>query len=313
MRRGLTSLILFCLLCGGGLMLLGSKFGAERSIETTTADGKTMRVSLFDGDGVSVRFGSSWALVEAPGVRVELPTQPEMPEMPELPEIPELPNIPIPGGSEKVNSDLSGETITQLNVYAAVGEVTIQCGDSWAVSLDGFDSSYDTHDECLNVYANMGDVVVAVPHGAVLEWLSVESDAGSITLDGIQMDALEINQSMGETVLKNCSWGYADIENDCGSVSGTKLSSEGLEVSADMGEVDLEGGFTGETGIESSMGSVTLTLSGKQADYDIELESDLGSVTMNGHSSGRRISQSGGPDSLEVSCNVGAIEVRFAG
>lgn len=298
MKRLLTSVVLFCLLCGAGLMVVGSEFGAKRTIETTTPDGEMVCVSLFDKSGFRVMFGSNGTRVENPASLVP-------------------PDAPVPSmeysGTGGLNADLSGETITHLNVYAAVGEVTIQCGDSWAVSLDGFDSSYDTHDECLNVYANMGDVVVAVPHGAVLEWLSVESDAGSITLDGIQTDSLEIIQSMGETVLKNCSWGYADIENDCGSVSGTKLSSKGLNVDADMGEVDLEGGFTGETDIESSMGSVTLTLSGKQADYDIELESDLGSVTMNGHSSGRRISQSGGPDSLEVSCNVGAIEVRFAG
>lgn len=304
MRRFMTSLVLFCLLCGGGLMLLGSKFGAERSIETTTPDGGTMQVSLFDGNGVFVTFGTNGTnhmRVETSGAHVEIPDIPDVPDIPE-----------IPGGPEAVNADLSGKVITQLNVYAALGEVTIQSGDSWAVSLNGADSSYEVSGEYLEVSANMGDVVVTVPRGTRLEYLSVDSEAGSVTLEDMETDFLELTQDLGETTLKNCSWSSADIDNGCGTIKGTGLTSEYLDVSADMGEVNLQGGFTGETDVEANAGSVSLKLSGSQADYDIELESNLGGVTLNGRGSGRTISQSGGPHSLDVSCDVGSIDVQFA-
>ena len=300
MRRFLSSIMLFCLLCGGGLMLLGSKFGAERTIEAVTADGRRISVSLFDGKGFAVNWGSSQVQVEAPGVRVDIPTLPEVPEAPELPE----------GGVAGV-VDLSGESISRLNVYAAMGEVTVQRGEGWSVSLDGIDSFYEANDGYLDVSAGMGNVVVTVPRDITLEYLSIESDTGSITLDGIQIASMELDQSFGDTVLKNCSWTYADIDNDCGSIMGTGLASAGLDASVDMGEVDLEGDFTGETDIEASMGSVKLTLSGKQSDYDIDLDADLGNITLNGRSCGKAVSQNGGPYELDVSCSLGGIEVRF--
>lgn len=296
MRRFLFSIMMFCLLCGGGLMILGSKFGAERTIEATTASGRKVYVSAFDGKGAFAIWGSG----------VEIPSPPEPPELPELPE------LPGPGGIGETNASLTGETITQLNVYAAAGEIKIQSGDGWAVSLDGGGNSYELYHGYLDVSADMGDVTVTVPRDVRLDWLSVDSDAGSITLDGIQTDSLELDQDFGETVLKNCIWDYASIDNDCGSINGTGLVSGGLEASADMGEVDLKGDFTGETDIEASMGSVKLTLDGRQSDYDIELEADLGVITLNGQNCGQTVSQSGGPHELDISCSLGGIEVRFS-
>lgn len=297
MRRFLTSLVLFCLLCGGGLMLLGSRFGAERTIEVTTDDGYNLEISLFDGSGFSLH-----------GVSVN---GREFPDVPEIPDIPTPPRPPAVESAASVNGDLSGKSFAELTVYASVGEITIQSGADWSVSLDGLDSFYEAYDGCLEVNAGMGNAVVTVPQGTWLDYLSLEGSAGKITLDGIQTEYLDIDQSMGETVLRNCSWSSADIDSDCGSIKGTGLISECLDVSADMGEISLQGALTGETDVEANAGSVSLELTGRQDDYDIELESELGGVTLNGRSSGRAVSQSGGPHSLEVSCDVGSIEVRF--
>lgn len=100
MRRFLMGLALFCLLCGGGLMLIGNRCGADHSIQMTTDDGRKVTVALFDLGVTGID-------------REPRETGRELPDTPNA--------APLPNGLER-------QTITELELYSYAGEVVVQRG-----------------------------------------------------------------------------------------------------------------------------------------------------------------------------------------
>ncbi len=294
MRRFLSGLALFCLLCGGGLMLVGNRGGAEHEIRMTTSDGTTLEVSLFGRGGTFLNWDGYG------------PAKMESPEAPEAPEPPEQTGE---FAAERADS-LEGETITALDLESSTGEITVQPGTEWKVELSAF-GSYELEGGTLYVSADTGSMTVTVPEGTALDQVRVNSELGSVTLEDIRTVELTIEQSCGETVLRRCTWTTAEIQNDAGSVNGTGLTSEGLRVAVSAGEVNLQGKLTGDTDIDNDLGSVILNLEDRKSTYGGQLETDLGQVTVGRRSSGKQLDLDGGPNWLDVYCDLGSIEVTF--
>lgn len=282
MRRFLAGLSLFCLLCGGGLMLVGTRHGAEREIRLTAADGTVYEASLFGAGGISL----DWY---APDGRTEA----------------------LDTGTAEQTGALTERTVSGLDLENAAGGITVRQGKDWAVELSG-DGSYETVDGVLSVRTDLGDMTVTVPEGTALNWARVRSNLGDVTLEGLQTGELTVEQAGGEITMTGCTWETADIQCDLGSVKGERLRSGGLRLVSDAGEVHLQGELNGETDIESDLGSVKLELEAPETAYSGRLEADLGRVTAAGRDRGKLLTLGGGPDRLDVTCDMGDICVTFA-
>ena len=198
-----------------------------------------------------------------------------------------------------------------LDVYAALGTVTIRTGEDWVVELgDNPGGTWDGDGDTLTVDAGIGDVTITVPEDLELKELDLEADQGSVTLRGLKVRDLTVQQGGGELKVEDCTWESADFSNDAGSITGTGLTSEELTVTASLGEVDLSGQLLGKTKIEADMGGVTLKLADGRESYSGTLEADLGMVEAEGWS-GRKVDLTGGPNQLDVYCDLGSITVRF--
>lgn len=297
MRRFLGGIALFCMVCGFGLLWVGGRNGAEREVTFPTGDGRTLEVRLFSPRGTGIGFGGGTVVGE---------------------------EASSDGIMDSAGEDASVETVVDtsvsfdaeggwdsLDVYAALGTVTIQTGEAWAVELgDSPDGTWDGDGDTLTVDAGIGDVTITVPEDLELRELDLEADQGSVTLRGVKARDLIIRQGGGELSMEDCTWESADLSNDAGRVSGTGLTSGELTVTASLGEVDLAGQLRGKTEIEADMGSVTLRLTDSRERYSGTLEADLGMVEAGGWS-GRQVELTGGPDQLEVYCDLGGITVRF--
>lgn len=284
MRRFLAGLSLFCLLCGGGLMLVGERNGGEREIRLTAADGTVYEASLFGTGGLSL----DWYASDRAGRTEEMES-----------------------GAAELAEPLAERSVSGLELENAAGKITVQQGKDWGVELSG-DGSYETVDGVLTVRTDLGDMTVTVPENVSLDWVRVRSDLGDIALNGLRTGELIVEQSSGGITLTGCAWGTADIQCDLGSVTGKDLRSGGLYLVADSGEVRLRGSLRGETDIESDLGSVELELEAPEAAYSGRLEADLGQVTVEDRERGNLLMLGGGPDRLDVTCDLGGIDVTFS-
>ena len=174
--------------------------------------------------------------------------------------------------------------------------------------------------------------------------VTVQGDMGDVALDNVSAsESMTVTQSMGRVNLGNCQGGSLTLENDMGGTqvfqcrfeSGTLQGSYGscdvdessfdaLAVVTDMGDIHLTRSEAAGTAVcqaaqgsvflerfaspditlISDMGEVSGTILGDQADYQIAVDTDMGSSNLADQ-------MTGGPNTLEVTTNMGNIELTF--
>lgn len=174
--------------------------------------------------------------------------------------------------------------------------------------------------------------------------VTVQGDMGDVTLDNVSAsESMTVTQSMGRVTMENCQGGSLTLENDMGGTqvfqcrfeSGNLQGSYGscdvdessfdaLAVVTDMGDIHLTRSEAAGTAVcqaaqgsvflerfaspditlISDMGEVSGTILGDQADYQITVDTDMGSSNLADQ-------MTGGPNTLEVTTNMGNIELAF--
>ena len=174
--------------------------------------------------------------------------------------------------------------------------------------------------------------------------VTVQGDMGDVTLDNVSAsESMTVTQSMGRVTLGNCQGGSLTLENDMGA---PKCSNAGLRAGtfrvateaatwtkvpltpsplsptwgdihltrseaagtavcqAAQGSVFLERFASPDITLISDMGEVSGTIAGRQEEYQIAVDTDMGSSNLADQ-------MTGGPNTLEVTTNMGNIELTF--
>ncbi len=174
--------------------------------------------------------------------------------------------------------------------------------------------------------------------------VTVQGDMGDVTLDNVSAsESMTVTQSMGRVTMENCQGGSLTLENDMGGTqvfqcrfeSGNLQGSYGscdvdessfdaLAVVTDMGDIHLTRSEAAGTAVcqaaqgsvflerfaspditlISDMGEVSGTILGDQEEYQIAVDTDMGSSNLADQ-------MTGGPNTLEVTTNMGNIELAF--
>lgn len=174
--------------------------------------------------------------------------------------------------------------------------------------------------------------------------VTVQGDMGDVTLDNVSAsESMTVTQSMGRVTLGNCQGGSLTLENDMGGTqvfqcrfeSGNLQGSYGscdvdessfdaLAVVTDMGDIHLTRSEAAGTAVcqaaqgsvflerfaspditlSADSGNVTGTIAGRQEEYQIAVDTDMGSSNLADQ-------MTGGPNTLEVTTNMGNIELAF--
>lgn len=143
--------------------------------------------------------------------------------------------------------------------------------------------------------------------------LAVTNDMGKITLDGAGLKTLKVDANSGEVSLVGVSADHGDITADMGKVSGRDLATSGLKVNSNSGDVDLRGKLSGLTDITCDMGAVTVDPGAPRDQFNYELNTDMGSVSIGGDSvTGSVVSNNGAAkNTLKIKTDMGSIKVNF--
>lgn len=154
--------------------------------------------------------------------------------------------------------------------------------------------------------------------GFIADSLDIRNDYGKVDLTGIQCGPLAIEMGNGRLDLTKVKAGQVQIDNNYGDVTVSGYTAAGTDIQTGNGRVRLDGTFNGKTDIRSNYGEVELSTAQKRQDYNLDLSTDYGEISIDGQTQekGDHPTQQFSEDnragqSLLVDAGNGDIRIRF--
>ncbi|MDD4315943.1 MAG: DUF4097 family beta strand repeat-containing protein [Clostridia bacterium] len=163
----------------------------------------------------------------------------------------------------------------------------------------------------IDVETSNGDVTA--DNLGELQRLSLESSNGDITAKSMNVDgAVTLNSSNGDisiSVLSSSAKVYARTTN--GEITIDALSAAETTMHSSNGDIEISGINCSNIEATSSNGEVEITLFGEQSDYEIEVETSTGSITLDGIKISDQTLNGGAAKRLKAITSNGSIEIDF--
>ena len=191
-----------------------------------------------------------------------------------------------------VETDMGAVDLSDLEAAS----VTVQ-GDMGDVTLDDVSAS-----ESMTVTQSMGRVTMENCRGGIL---LLENDMGDTDVANGSFTQGQITASSGSVGVAGSAFTALAVDNDMGDVTLVSTQVSGVaSCSVSMGSIDLDAFASPDITLISDMGEVSGTILGDQADYQITVDTDMGSSNLADQ-------MTGGPNTLEATTNMGNIELAF--
>ena len=143
--------------------------------------------------------------------------------------------------------------------------------------------------------------------------LTITNNFGKTTLDGAEMKTLKVDADSGDVTLADTTLDYGDLKLNFGKLTAEGMTSNGLKVESDSGDVNLGGKLTGLIDVTCDMGKVTVNPGAPRDQFNLELNADMGSVSIEGDRvSGSTTSNNpSAKNTLKITTDMGDINVNF--
>lgn len=176
------------------------------------------------------------------------------------------------------------DAFTKITVEVGIGAIVLEEGTEYALSMDWFlntaDLKYDDEEGTLKIWSAIsgmrdqrgGTIRITVPTGTTLE-------------------KVDFQTGLGEIEVRDCA------------------VSEKVKAFTGLGNIEVSGSFTGEIDLEVGMGDIDVSLIGSAEDYQIDLETGLGKVKVDGQRYGTSYETGKGAHELDCSTGLGDISV----
>ena len=136
-----------------------------------------------------------------------------------------------------------------------------------------------------------GTMIIELPKGRTMEEMSFTIGAGALTAEQLEAEKLE-------------------IEVGAGAVRILQFHAEKMKVECGAGEAELDGTVTEKLEIECGVGEVAVHDSGRESDYDYNLQCGIGELQIGessysgiGHK--KRIQSPDSTKEMEIECGIG--------
>lgn len=204
------------------------------------------------------------------------------------------------------------------------------------IKIDNKDGRLTLEHKNHNLFGfNLGDdsfIKVHVPKGASFDDIKLTGDTGAVKMKDISCSTAWLEADTGTVTLENSTTGDATLTTDTGAVHVTNSTVEkSLNAEADTGSIKLidstlndivvdtdTGSFhvngTDFNTIEANLdtGSINIEAPGSRDDYSLELETDTGSVKINGSKEGKSLDQKGDTNkSIKAETDTGSVIIDF--
>ncbi len=198
-----------------------------------------------------------------------------------------------PSPDDKIHVTYKDAAFCKYTHTVKNGELKIECSDviphiSFGISFGVTTSSKvvllvpDYMTASIDVELDAGSF--SIKDVTVAGNISVESDAGAVTLENVNGVRASVQTDVGSIKIKNCNFDAFNSESDVGSIDFENLDSKNITVTNDVGNING-------------------TLCGKIDDYTIECDKDMGKSNISDRTGGER--------QLKIKSSVGNVNITF--
>lgn len=167
-----------------------------------------------------------------------------------------------------------------------------------------------------NIHIDDRELILTIPSDIVWQEATLKAGLSSLEMETLNAREADLDAEMGSIRIGSVTAEDLEVSSSMGSVSIDSIQTDALEVSAEMGSAELSGIVNGNIEAESNMGSIELTLLQKESDFNYEVASGMGSVTVNGEKyttdKEKKVRVNNDADkNMNLQSSMGSIDISF--
>ena len=230
----------------------------------------------------------------------------------------------VSGNGSQVQKEEALSSFDNMNLDLSVMSVTIYKGDSYKISYncsEKFVPKYEVKDGTLYVtqddlHLNLTDVnnpkcslTITVPTDSLSD-LTAQVDVGDLLLKDITLSNLDISADVGDLDITNVTTENCTIQADVGDVNLKDIEMKTGTIDANVGDIEIKDIDFTSLEIMADLGDVDVLDVTSLEDYRIDLETDLGDVSVDKKEHKREyFSEGSGDKKLTIYVSTGDIDV----
>lgn len=211
--------------------------------------------------------------------------------------------------------------ISNISLNLSTASLAVKQGDSFSVyhgegfkikSKKGILYVEDTIKEILNITSSH-TVIITVPKNKTFGKVTINSGAGSIYIEKLTCDTLDLDLGVGTTDIDYIKVNSkAKIDGGVGAVTISKGTVNNLNYSVGVGKSDISAKLTGKSDIDAGIGDVKLTLKGGENIYTLRGETGIGAVRVGGEKLVDDKDMGSGKNIVDIDGGIGTVRIDFA-
>lgn len=222
--------------------------------------------------------------------------------------------------SEIVNQSI-GSDFSSISVNLSAAELEIKMGDDFALQTNHKYLKCEEKDDILKIsetrtlfasHPRGMKVILTIPQDKIFDYVDIRAGAGSVTIDELSSNMLNIDLGAGELTAQRLDALYnAEFDGGAGSVTinGGRLNNADIDMG--VGELNLTSELSGKSSIDYGVGETNLVLIGEEADYKIELDKGIGEAWLDGRKMSDDSFYGAGKNSIEIDGGIGELSITF--
>lgn len=224
-------------------------------------------------------------------------------------------------------SDFTG--VESLDVSNNAGNMYIVVGDTFRVEavnvLDSFHAEVSgngtltvSEDDKAFQWFNFLDfgnhkskITVYLPEDFVADKAYINTGAGDLQIDRLEAEDLTINAGAGNVRGNNITADKTRLDGGVGNITLTGVSFNDADLKCGVGSMRLDGTLQGDNKLDCGIGDIDLELEGSREDYDIDVDSGIGTIRVDGQKVSELDQDNDASNSLNVNGGIGKVTIDF--
>lgn len=224
--------------------------------------------------------------------------------------------------------------VSGLDIDIAYGNLTITKGDGDGFQVEANDVTKDfemkvsrkgtliLHEK--NRYFNLrwfnfnkntkyhSNITLYLPEDCQLKDVVIDSGAGRVQMDSFEANKLIVNAGAGNIEGDSITANKVSLDGGAGSVTFTNVDFKNMDIDCGVGNVRIAGILSGENTLDCGIGNVDIEIDASEEDYDLDIESGLGKVRLNGKRIAKDYRKNNNASSLiEIDGGIGDVDLKF--
>lgn len=257
---------------------------------------------VFTGAGIAAGADKSFDIFGNVGINIGLPEAKDM----EYTKVDDFDSIDVSAnlaGIEIVKSDKK-EYAVEYRLYSENPVCEVNNG-KLVIKENKSDAGFNFVFPKFSKYSD-SYIRIYVPEG-ILDSVKLDTDMGSVRVNGIESRYFDTDCDMGEVVYENVKAENMDIDADMGRVVFSGSITGRVTAGLDMGSAEFVGYLDCDMNFDCSMGSVDITTYYSKDSYKYDISTDMGSSSFDGNGG----IQSDTVHKVKIDCDMGSVSMKF--